>query len=411
MSEPANPDTASPSLGMDPGPRPTMDPRETMRRLPRWLQHPLTVFTGKALPAQQPLSWWSPTYHLAAAVCTAVFGVVVGLIGYLAGGAAIALMLPGWAMTLHGLRNLRMLIFHQCAHANMYRKPFLDELIGETLASLLVVQNFQRYRREHVSEHHAAHHMTLRDPTVQAFLLTLGLSPGMSRIAMWRRVLRKVSSPLFHAQFAIARVRSFFHASSSREKALAIAIHGGILTISIFSGNLPAIILCLYVPLFPLFQISNTLRLCVKHTFPAPGIDIRRGRAYFSSLTSAVFLGEAVPAGEGSVPVRVFQWGRWVARMALIHAPIRYLVITADTPVHDWHHRYPAARNWEYHIYARQIDDDAGRRGWPPYTEFWGLATAINEVFDSLSAADPDEFDARKVHSVSRRELFAAFDD
>jgi len=390
---------------------PPSDPRESMRRLPQWLQHPLTLFTGRALPEQRALPWWSPTYHLATASLTLLAGLVVGATGAATGGWWLALLLPGWMITLHGMRNLRMLIFHQCAHRNMYRRPEPDTAIGETLSSLLLVQNFQRYRREHVSDHHAVHHMTLRDPTVQAFLLTLDLHPGMSYPQMRRRLLRRLFSPVFHTQFAVARVRSFAQDSSRREKILATGIHGGALIVAASTGHLATLALCLYVPLFPLFQVSNTLRLCVKHTFPAPGTTIRRGREYFASLTSAVFIGEAVPPPGGPVLRRGWRWVRWTLRMAFVHAPVRYLLITADTPVHDWHHRFPAAPDWAHHLYARQADDDAGHPGWPPYTEFWGFPAAMQQVFGSLSRADPDEFDVRRIRDVSKRELFAAFDD
>ncbi|MFD0382009.1 hypothetical protein ACFQ2B_04965 [Streptomyces stramineus] len=41
----------------------------------------------------------------------------------------------------------------------------------------------------------------------------------------------------------------------------------------------------------------------------------------------------------------------------------------------------------------------------------WGLVPAINYVFDSLAAADAEEYDVTRLRSVSKRELFAAFDD
>ena len=59
----------------------------------------------------------------------------------------------------------------------------------------------------------------------------------------------------------------------------------------------------------------------------------------------------------------------------------------------------------------RQRDIDAGHKGWPAYPEVWGLVPAITYVFDSLSAADPAEYDVSLLGSVSKRELFAAFDD
>ncbi|TGZ12631.1 hypothetical protein DV517_67150 [Streptomyces sp. S816] len=52
-------------------------------------------------------------------------------------------------LTLHGLRNLRMMVYHQCSHRNMYRRKRLDTVIGRAISSLLVVQNVERYSREY----------------------------------------------------------------------------------------------------------------------------------------------------------------------------------------------------------------------------------------------------------------------
>ncbi|MGI5170237.1 fatty acid desaturase [Spirillospora sp. CA-253888] len=350
---------------------------------------------------------WSPTFHLTAAVASIVAGVLVGAAGWGSGGAWRALVVPGWAVTLHGMRNLRMMIYHQCSHRNMYRRRRLDTAVGRAVSGLLVIQNFQRYSREHVSDHHAAHHMTLRDPTVQAFLLTLRLRPGMSRARMWRRLLVTIVSPRFHAAFAVARVRSFWKGAAGSERAVFVVLYGSAFAAAAATGNLAALLVIWFVPLVPLFQISNTLRLCVKHTFPAAaGTGERRGRAYFAGLTNAIFIGEPAPKG-----MRPPAWGRWLLRMAFVHAPARYLVLTGDTVVHDFHHRHPASREWAGYLFARQRDLEAGHPGWPPYTEVWGLVPAIDHVLDSLSAADPSEYDAALVPQVSGRELFAAFDD
>jgi fatty acid desaturase len=386
------------------------DPRETMRRLPRFLQHPLSVFTGKALPGQRS-RFWSPGFHLAAAALSTAAGVAVGSVGLALGHWWAALLVPGWALTLHGMRNLRMMIYHQCSHRNLFRRRLLDTLIGRLVSGALVVQNFERYSREHVSDHHAAHHMTLRDPTVQAFLVSLELRPGMTPRQMWRRVLAKLVSPRFHAAFATARMRSFWNGSAAFEKSVFVVGYGLAAVATGATGTWPIFLAVWFVPLLPLFQISNTLRLCVKHTFPPAGTERRRGRDYFASLTNAIFIGEPVPDRSLPAARRLLAWTRWTLRMALIHVPARYLVLTGDTVVHDFHHRYPSSKEWFDYIFARQRDIDAGHPGWCAYHEVWGLAPAITHVFASLSAADPDEYNLSHLRSVSRRELFAAFDD
>jgi hypothetical protein len=253
--------------------------------------------------------------------------------------------------------------------------------------------------------------MTLRDPTVQAFLVGLELRPGMPRQQMWGVLLGKLSSPKFHARFCLARIRSYFHEASPGERALTvIAYAAGALVVSILNAW-EFILVAWLLPLTLFFQVSNTLRLCVKHTFPAPDVSKRRGKEYFASLTNAIFLGETTPARQSSRGRAGLAWARWSGRMLFVHLPSRYLVLTGDTVCHDFHHRHPATRDWANYIFARQADVDSGHRGWPPYREVWGLVPAINVVFDSLSAADPAEYDPTRLSEVSQRELFTAFDD
>lgn len=383
-----------------------IDPRETMRALPAFLQLPLTLLTGKPLVGQRPLRL-SPTHHLLASTISLGAGVALGLAGLHAGGLWLLLLVPSWAMTLHAMRNVRMMLFHQCSHRNMYTHPLWDAVIGRAISSLLVVQSFGSYSREHVADHHSIHHMTLRDPTVQALLRTLQLRPGMSRRQMWRQIVGKMLSPRFHASFAVARVRAFLHESTTGERIAAAVIYAVLLAATAVTGSWLAFVLVWLVPLVPLFQLSNTLRLCVKHTFPAPDVTERRGKAYYASLTNAIFLGEPAPpegAGAGA-------WLRWFARMLFVHFPSRYLVLTGDTVVHDYHHRHPSSKRWYDYIFVRQQDVENGHPGWPPYREAWGLVPAMNLVFDSLSVADPDEYDVDKIGAVSGRDLFNAFDD
>ncbi|MEU1507616.1 fatty acid desaturase [Kitasatospora sp. NPDC005748] len=402
---------ARPAGDETPGDETAADPvRESMRRLPGPLQLPLTFLTGRPLAGQRPVAL-SPGFHLATASLSMLAGAAVSATGFVLGSWFLLLLLPGWAMTLHGQRNLRMMIYHQCSHRNMFGHRRLDTAIGNVISALLVIQNFERYSREHVADHHAVHHMTLRDPTVQAFLISLDLHPGMTRRRMWRRVLLKAVSPRFHLAFAISRVRSFWHNGAAAEKAVAVALYGGGGVAAVLLGAWPAVLVVWFVPVGVLYQISNTLRLCVKHTFPAPGTTVRRGREYFGSLTNAIFIGEAAPAPGLPAATAALRWLRWSGRMALVHFPTRYLVLTGDTVVHDYHHRYPASRQWHDYIFARQQDLVDGHRNWPAYTAEWGLVAAINRVFDSLSAADPEEFDVARIRSVSKRELFAAFDD
>ncbi|MCD0484236.1 fatty acid desaturase [Streptacidiphilus sp. ASG 303] len=389
----------------------TDDPvRESMRRLPRVFDLPLTLLTGRP-HAGQRRTRYTPTRHLLNALLSVAAGVAVGASATAAGGWVLLLLLPGWAMTLHGARNLRMMIYHQCAHLNMWGRPRRDVLLGRLVAALLMVQDFGSYSAEHVGDHHALHHMTLRDPTVQAFLVSLELRPGMTRRQMWRRVLGKCASPLFHARFLAARVRSHVHGAPPAWRAgtlaAAAAAAGAATWLHLWIPVLVAWVFPMTVP----YQVSNVLRLCVKHTFPQPGPAVRRGREYFAGLTNAIFLGEAAPAPDLPPVRRAAAWVRWWCRMLLVHFPARYLVLTGDTVVHDYHHRAPMSRDWANYLFAREEDHRRARPGRPPYRHVWGLVAAVDLVFDSLRTADPAEYHPDRLAEVSRRHLFAAFED
>src|SRR5689334_5233092 len=106
------------------------DPRETMRRLPEVLQLPLTLLTGKPYQGQRSPAF-SPTLHVASSFLSLAGGCIVGAVGMACGGAVWLLLPVGWAVTLHGMRNLRMMIFHQAAHGNLYRRPRVDRFVAE----------------------------------------------------------------------------------------------------------------------------------------------------------------------------------------------------------------------------------------------------------------------------------------
>ena len=384
--------------------------RESMTRLPRVLGLPLTLLTGRPYAGQRPLRL-TPTAHLAGAFGSLACGVATTTAALAAGGGWLLLLLPGWAVALHGMRNLRMMAYHQCAHRNMWRRPVADTVLGEFLAGLLVVQAFGAYRAEHVGEHHSVHHMTLRDPTVQAVLVGLGLAPGTTRRAMWRTVVGKLLSPRFHARFLLARVRSYWHGTGPLPRAVWLL---GLAAVAALATRLhlwAPVLVGWVLPLAFFYQVSNTLRLCVKHTFPPPGTGARKGREYFGNLTNAIFLGEAAPAAHLPPGRRLRAWCRWWLRMLFVHFPSRYLVLTGDTVCHDFHHRHPTSRDWPNHVFAREADSAAGAPGWPPYRHVWGLVPAIDAVFDSLRAADPEEYSLSRLTEVNERELFAAFDD
>lgn len=373
----------------------------------------LTYLTGRPHTGQRGPRL-RPGHHVVAGFVSMFGGLVLScwaLAGLLDGVWWFApVLVAGWAVSLHGMRNLRMMVYHQAAHRNLWARPSLDRPLGRVIAGLLMVQDFERYSAEHVADHHAVHHMTVRDPTVQAFLIGLRLSPGMSPRQMWARVLWTLVNPVFHARFLIGRIRSYFQPAAPLTRYATAGAYLAVAVALVWTGWWPFALVCWVWPLTVPYQVSNTLRLCVKHTFPSPAMTRRKGSDYFGGLTNAIFIGEAAP-GPGHGLAHIGRWARWWARMLLLHFPSRYLVLTGDTVCHDFHHRRPMSREWAGYVFERQADADAGHPGWPPYRAVWGLVPAIGVVFASLSAADPAEYHVDRIAAISGRDLFSAFDD
>lgn len=386
--------------------------RDNMPCRPRPVALAVTLLTGQPHTGQRPVRF-TPGRHLLGACGSTAIGLVVSWCALAAGGWWLPALLPGWALTLHGARNNRMMIYHQAAHRNLWARQRLDSLVGALVSGVLMVQDFHRYRVEHVADHHAVHHMTIRDPTVQAFLVGLDLHPGMTRSQMWRRIsFGKLLSPRYHVSFLVGRIHSAFVPANRTARTLLVLGYLAAAAVITWAHAWIFVLVAWVVPMTVIYQVSNTLRLCVKHTFPSSSDRTnRRSRESFAGLTNAIFIGEPLQL-DRTAPLlqRVGAWTRWWARMLLIHFPVRYLVLTGDTVVHDYHHRRPMDRNWANYIFARQQDIDAGHRGWPGYRGIWGIIPAVNAVLDSLSAADPAEYDAARVKSSSRS-LFSAFDD
>lgn len=365
------------------------DPRATMSVLPGILQIPLTALTGRPAPGQK--AWrLTATHHLLGMIVSTSVGVISSALA-VRGGFWLLLLIPGWAMTLHGLRNLRQMVFHQCGHINFYGNERLDAAIGRVLSTLLLVEGYARYRKEHVVDHHSARHMTLYDPTVKALLITVGLRPGMRRQDCQRALLKTLFSPYLHLRFFIARVHSHF-ASASTVQRIATSLYLLILGTVVTVAHIWLVFLVAWViPLAVFYQAASILRLAVKHVFPSPG-GPRRGKEHFASLTYGVFLGEPVPVPADRISGRIWAWTRWTLRMLFVHFPARYMVLTGDTVCHDYHHRHPRSTQWANYIFAREDDILRGHAGWPAYREVWGFTAALNLMFDSLTQADPQEF-------------------
>jgi hypothetical protein len=367
-----------------------VDVRASFLRFPRWSQHFWTWLTGKALPGQQPLirqTWYS---YLAQTLATFFAGLALS-------STALALRFDvwwlalacGWFLTLAAARSMILVIAHQCIHKQFSGRPGLDRAIGELVTVLTVYQDAHAFKVEHFDAHHRqAIFASHDDPPVQV-LIGLGFRPGMSKAQLWRRAALVFVSPAFYARGFADRLAC--NLLKGRWRRLGFFVWAGWwLSLPFWLPHgLSVLAFAFFVPIVPLAQLSALLDKLGEHAWlTAP--DPEHGRRYYHASASwARFCGCAVPAATLSLREQLVAWPAWLATMLFYHVPARFLVVVGDLPSHDFHHRYPGTTDWMVAAYARQRDIDANCQGGPPYREVWGMAHAVDHMFQALSQAPP----------------------
>ncbi|KYF64591.1 hypothetical protein BE11_45505 [Sorangium cellulosum] len=295
-------------------------------------------------------------------------------------------LLLSWMLTAGAARKLQVTVLHHCVHANFSGSGRLDRWIVEVFSSALLVMNFESYRHDHVIIHHSRKLATLDDPDLK-FLLALGFLPGVSREALWRRLAWTLVSPRFHAMFLMARLASNVTRAAPYRRLMALGLHAVIVVIVAAKGAWLTWLVAWVFPLTFLYHIAALLQFICEHRWLRVADPGQPAKVVLARLTAGRFMGEPAPPPGLAGVQRAWAWGRWAARMLLVHLPFRLLVMVGDLPQHDWHHRHIQARDWPNAAYARQRDIEAGHPGWPePYSEVWGLLPAVDAVFVLLSS-------------------------
>jgi hypothetical protein len=382
-----------------------LSPRAALGRVfPAWTQVWWTYFTGVALPGQV-LPRRTPLWLFARSLAALLAGLA---------GAELALawdqpwlLLAAYVFTVGAARYLQLVIVHVAAHDNFTRNRRFDLWTGRLVSLLLMIEQFDRYKKRHCVEHHALRTLsTAHDPTVQ-FLLSLGIRPGMAPAAMWQRLALALVSPAFYARGLYGRIASHFQDSSAAAKALAASYLAALLCAAWFLHLGTFLALGVVVPLVILYQGIAAVRLCMEHRWSAaPAAE--RQRDAFIELTPCVFLGDAPPPRELrlSAPLRwLGAWALWWVRLAGIGL-VRLLVLPGDSgPAHDYHHFEPRG-DWANYIAAHrafraQLQRESGGR--TDCIEVWGLIRAIDGSFRSFAAASLDGVPPRPAQRIPLR--------
>ncbi len=343
--------------------------------------------TGKPL-ADEPVRGHSGVFVLSTTLATLCVGLGVSLWAWTSGGLSLWLLPLGWLLTVSGMRKLQLSVLHACAHGVFSHNLWVNTWLGEVSSLVLVIESFFAYAESHGRVHHTVQLMTPGDPTRNFLRRRLGLQSNLPLPEMWRRLYRRLASPVFHAQLCWGRLAAQFSQKTPfiHQVLAALWIGGQLWAVTLTHPWAMFVVLWLF-PLTILYEISHTLRLCVEHLWPRAGR--KPSRSEDPGLTQAIFLSEATPAPTVVGAAKVSAWSCWWLRMVFVHLFMRVFVLVGDTPNHDYHHRHPASRKWSYAAFARRDDARQGHLGKPPYAEQWGLDNAIEDMFISLRQSEP----------------------
>lgn len=367
---------------------PLMDPLRSLavRRgyeiFPRWTSGVWTWLTGKALPGQRPLIDPGPWGYLATALVPLAAGSALSAWAVLAPSRwSLPAIVLGWMLALNGARKMALTCAHQCAHARFTGDKRLDRAVNQAITILLFTQDAMTYHHDHTEVHHGAKTFATRTDPVLSFIEQQGFHPGMPARTLWRRMWLTLVSPRFHLSYFWSRTRHNIIVPSGWRRAAGLLYAAAWVAFALLVHDGWKVALVSFaVPIVFLYQIAAFLELLCEHDWlrpDEPGLPARMRRATHSW---ARFCGAPVPRSGGAAA-----WARWTAAMLFFHLPMRLFVLTGDAPQHDYHHRFVSTTEWTVAAYARQRDIDGGHPGQPPYSEFWGLHTALAYVFEQLS--------------------------
>jgi hypothetical protein len=378
----------NPTTALETG-EPEPDVRYTFQHLP--LQPFWTWLSGKPSHGEKPLYYPTPLIILASGLVRLLLA-LAGTYWILTFQEPVALVLLPlcWLIYVSGARLLQVTIVHHSAHLNFTGIEWVDRMVGHILTAALMIQDYDSYRRDHVSIHHSKLLATLEDPDLK-FLLLLGFRTGKPKSWLWKHLIKTLFSPRFHFLFIQARLRSNFVTAPRPRRIISWLVVTSFVLVLLSTGIYNQTLLWVFVlgwltPLIVPYQISSLLQFSSEHRWLRIDDDPNApAKLLLARLTAGRFMAEPAPTDPWYTFRGLLAWGRWWMRISLLHLPARIFVMVGDLPQHDWHHRHPTQK-WTLAAFSRQWDIEAGCPKWPEgYTEVWGLNNAINSLFDLWS--------------------------
>ena len=359
----------------------SIDVRSTYLIFPSWSQPIWTLITGKAAPNEEPLWALGRLSYLISSCAIFFSGICLSVYGT---GLALALAIPvssaAVMLTLLGSRLLVLTVAHQCAHNNVLDGNSKNELIHDFITTITCSQEYHGYREDHFHKHHGLRSFGTFDDPVLDYIISTGFSPGASKSDLRRRLLITVVSPVFHWRYLKRRIISNFWAGTRRRIVMAYIWWVMIIAaIAIWPFLIAPILIGYVLPLTILYHISAFLELLCEHRW-VRSMEKSSLKQRIVALSWGRFCGDPVPSRRD-----LTQWVVWIARLLFYHIPCRIFVLNGDAPSHDYHHIAPHDKMWPISAYRREHYTVTGRLG---TEEVWGLAAAIDSVFDQFSQAE-----------------------
>jgi len=346
-----------------------MQPRETMRGLPRAVQPFLTWVTGVPLAGSRPRVLWRPVLAAVAGAAQTAAGIAIGAVGLaLPWYGALPLLLLSWPTTAGGMRRLDVVVVHQTLHRMFARTSCKNRVTGDVISTLLWRLPYHPNHKEHRVHH--AFPCSLRDSDT-LYLRSTGVRPGMTRRQFKVYLVRALFSPRHHWSFFWSRVRGNLSLKQPADRLVGVAVYVvGLVVVLTVAGWWMSWLLLWFVPATFFFQNQTLLYTLSEHRWWLFDNAERLTKAQRDQLTFGRFCGVPVPDAPGAGPLRrSAAWTAWWLRMVLLYAPYRMFILVGDTVQHDLHHVRPKC-DWANSSWVRNDDlltSEAYR-----YYEVWG---------------------------------------
>ncbi|MDP9785048.1 fatty acid desaturase [Pseudomonas fluorescens] len=364
--------------------------RNSMRALPGFMQPFLSWLTAKPLPEDldkvRPLK---PFHHIVVSAGLIAGGALLAGIGY--SQASIALWLLGFVLATGGIKQMQVMICHNCAHDMVFESRETNITVGRIISGVLMLKPFDTYKSEHALHHSSKTLLTDDDDTLSYLQSVVGLKPSDSIATMWTKLVSTALSPLAVLRSLWGRLKGTATAANRRVAVLTLVFWAGLALLSAALGHFDLFIVAWVIPIFAGYHISTTFRLAAEHTWPSVDVLERRGIDFICESTTGVFIGEELRIPEDAGTVRRFAHiSVWLIKMLAFHLFVRVFVMVGDTPCHDFHHRRPRSKDWPNYITARERDRIEGSKPFPTnYADNWGYINSVTTNFRNFQRALP----------------------